>query len=94
MSNRNDSALSAEEIDRIVEAEDDSGWEEAVHVQPPLTASVKFSGDLVARAAFLARLHREKSLKAWLHQIIKERIEIEERAYAAVKRELELKASV
>ncbi len=84
-----------EELDRLVaaEAEDDSAWGEPVHVQPPRSASVTLSGDLAARAAFLARVHRGKSLRDWLRQIIRERIEIEEGAYAAVKRELEAKVS-
>jgi hypothetical protein len=43
MSKRNDSTLSVEEIDRLVETEDDSAWEEAVHVQPPQTRSVPSS---------------------------------------------------
>jgi len=94
MSKANEPRLSAEEIDRVVEAEaeDDTAWADPVHVHPPQSASVTLSGDLAARAAFLARLHREKNLRTWLLRIVQERIELEEGAYAAVKRDLGMKA--
>ncbi len=94
MSKPNETAFSSEDIDRIVEAEadDDTAWGEPIHVRPPQSASVTLSGDLAARAAFLARVHREKSLGSWLLQIIQDRIELEEGAFAAAKRELGIKA--
>lgn len=94
MSEGNKVEISPEEIDRLVEAEadDDTAWTDSIQVRPPRSTSVTLSEDLAARAAFLARLHREKSLRTWLLQIIQERIELEESAYAAVKRDLGMKA--
>jgi hypothetical protein len=43
---------------------------------------------LAARAAFLARLHREKNVEDWLSRIIRERVELEESAFSRAKREL------
>ena len=70
---------SEEEIDRMVVAQidDDSAWEEPIRVRktedPPLSIPAK----LAARAAFLAKLHRENALEEWLARIIRERIELE-----------------
>ena len=52
----------------ISEADDDSAWEEPVHVQRPDTA-LQLPADLMARAAFLAKLHRTESLYAWLERV-------------------------
>jgi hypothetical protein len=81
---------SEEEIDRMVvaQADDDSAWEESVQVPKTKAASLSIPPKLAARAAFLAKLHREKGLKEWLTRIIRERIELEEIAFAEVKREL------
>ena len=49
--------------------------------------------DLAARAAFLARLHREKSISEWLMRIIRERIEVEEEAFVEAKRDMAAKGS-
>ena len=86
--NKREEALTDEEIDEIVtsEAEDDSAWSEPISVRSHQPASIALSGDLAARAAFLARVHREKSLKSWLLRIVRERIELEEGAFAEVKR--------
>jgi hypothetical protein len=54
---------------------------------------VPFSADLVARAAFFAQLHREANVEAWLKCVIQERIDLEEAAFAGVKRELRAKSS-
>lgn len=85
--------LSEEEVDRLVEseAEDLTAWEPPIHVHPPQTAAVTLTGDLARRAAFLARLHHERSLTAWLLRIIRERVELEEGAFVEAKRELGLK---
>lgn len=85
--------LTDEEIDEIVaaEADDDSAWTQTVSVHPQQPASIALSGDLSARAAFLARMHREKSLKNWLLRVIRERIELEEGAFVEAKREFALK---
>ncbi len=86
-------ALTDEEIDEIVTAEagDNSAWAEPISVHPQEPASIALSGDLVARAAFLARMHREESLKNWLLRVIRERIELEEGAFVAAKREFAVK---
>lgn len=87
---------SEEEIDRIVveQAEDDSAWEEPVRVHRDKAASLSFPSELVQRAAFLAKLHREKGAKEWLTRVIRERIELEEVAFAPAKRELKEKQNL
>ncbi|MDY0039933.1 MAG: hypothetical protein RBS57_06440 [Desulforhabdus sp.] len=84
---------SEQEIDRIVveQADDDSVWEEPVRVRRYKAASLSFPGELIERASFLAKLHREKGAKEWLTRIIRERIELEELAFAQAKRELKEK---
>jgi hypothetical protein len=44
--------------------------------------------DLAARAAFLAKLHRESRLDKWVERIVRERVEIEESAFNAAKKNL------
>jgi hypothetical protein len=82
--------LSEEEIDNfvIVEAEDDEAWHGPIKVTPSARTSFSLPGDLAARAAFLARLHHMKRVDQWLAQVIRERIELEEVAFAEAKREL------
>ena len=89
MSNRN-RKLSEKEIDEIViaQADDDSVWEKPISVRQSKTAAVPLPSELAARAAFFARLHREANVEDWLKRIIKERIEIEEAAFAESKRDL------
>ncbi|MFH1117966.1 MAG: hypothetical protein V1792_28935 [Pseudomonadota bacterium] len=84
-----------DEIDAsvIAQAEDDSAWEEPIEVKMDRPASLSIPAGLTARAAFLAKLHREKGLEEWLTRIIRERIELEEIAFAEVKRELREKQS-
>jgi hypothetical protein len=92
--NKNDKQKpSEEEIDERVElqADDDSAWEGAVHVRKKKWAPLSIPGGLAARAAFLAKLHREKGLDEWLARIIRERVELEELALGEVKRELAAK---
>ena len=85
--------LSEEEIDMVVvgQADNDSAWEEPIHVRKGKPASVTIPASLAARAAFLARLHREAGIEEWLTRIIRERVEIEEVAFAAAKREMTAK---
>ena len=80
--------LSEEEIDKIVEsqAEDDSAWERPVKVRRAKSTALSLPAELAARAAFLARLHREKNVEEWLSRIIKERVELEEVAFSEAKR--------
>ena len=83
-------ALSQEEIDEIVvaQAEDDSAWEEPIKVERPHgSQAFEFPSDLVSRAAFLARVHRS-DIESWIVEIIRDRIEIEEAAFAESKRDI------
>lgn len=82
--------LPQEEVDRIVEsqADDDSAWERPVRVRRNKPASLAIPAELAARAAFLARLHKEKNTQDWLTRIIQERVELEELAFGEAKREL------
>jgi hypothetical protein len=88
--------LSEEEIDRAVvaQAEDDSAWEEPIRVQRGKAATVSIPAELVQRASFLAKLHRDKGAKEWLTRIIRERVELEEVAFAEVRRDLKQKQSL
>jgi len=80
--------FSEEEIDKTVEsqAKDDSAWERPVKVRRAKSTALSLPSELAARAAFLARLHREKNVEEWLSRIIKERVELEEVAFSEAKR--------
>jgi hypothetical protein len=82
--------LSESDIDKMVvaQADDDSAWERPVRVRRGKSTSVSIPAELAARAAFLARLHREPSVEDWLAHIIQERVELEETAFVGAKREL------
>jgi hypothetical protein len=82
--------LTEEEIDNIVEsqAEDESAWEKPVKVSRAKPASLLIPAELAARAAFLAKLHREDKVEDWLTKVIKERVELEEEAFNEAKREM------
>jgi hypothetical protein len=85
--------LSEVEIDQIVvaQADDDSAWEEAVHVHRAEPASISIPAELAARAAFLAQLHRKTSVEEWLTHIIQERVSLEEAVYSGVKQDMAIK---
>jgi hypothetical protein len=87
---------SERQIDRLMAKQtgDDSAWEEPIQVPKTKAASLSIPPKLAARAAFLAKLHREKGLKEWLTRIIRERIELEEIAFAEVNRELKANQSL
>jgi len=81
--------LTERAIDLEVEASANtpSRWGKPVRVRrSKLLASLSIPADLAARAAFLARLHRENHVEKWLARIIRERVEIEEDAFAEIKR--------
>ncbi|HEX5733956.1 MAG TPA: hypothetical protein VF131_14070 [Blastocatellia bacterium] len=82
--------LTEQEIDNIVElqAEDDSAWERPVEARRARPAALSIPAELAARAAFLAKLHREKNVEEWLTKVIKERVELEEVAFNEAKREM------
>ena len=51
-------------------------------------ASLSIPGELAARAAFLARLHREAGVDQWVERIVRERVELEESAFNEAKKKL------
>jgi hypothetical protein len=81
--------LSESEINDLVAAQgdDQSAWSKPVHAPRTKPASLSIPADLAARAAFLARLHRGKSLERYIGRIVRERIELEELAFVEAKRQ-------
>ena len=77
-------------IDRevISRADDDSAWEAPIRVKRSKPASLSLPGELAARAAFLARLHREAHLDKWVERVVRERVELEEVAFREAKKKL------
>jgi hypothetical protein len=88
--------LTEQEIDNIVEsqADDDSAWEKPIQVRRARPTSLSIPAELAARAAFLARMHREENVEDWLTKVIKERVELEEVAFNEAKREMSLRNGV
>lgn len=82
--------LTEREVDKIVvaQADEDAAWGKPIRVRRTKTTSIPLSPTLAARVAFFARLHREKSMEAWLERIIQERLDLEEAAFAGLKRDL------
>ena len=82
--------LSESEIDAVVEAQADSpsAWGRPIKVRRGKNKPLSLPADLAARAVFLAKLHREKNVESWLARIVKERVELEERAFTQAKRAL------
>jgi len=80
--------LTQEQADRFVtgQADEDSGWEKAIVVRRPKSTSLSIPAELAARAAFLAKLHRESGVDKWVERIVRERVEIEESAFTAAKK--------
>ena len=79
-----------EGIDRLVisQATDDSAWEAPIRVERSKPASLAIPGELAARAAFLARLHREAGVVQWVERVVRERVELEELAFTETKKKL------
>ncbi len=88
-------AMTEEEIDNIViaQAEDETAWEQPVHVKRKKATSVSLSGTQAERAAFFARVHREESLENWLKRVIQERLDVEEAAFTGFKKDMLAKGS-
>lgn len=84
--------LSEVEIDEIVilEADDDSAWEEPIQVSRKQPNLVQIPSELASRVAFVANLHSEE-VQDWIARIIRERIELEESAFLEIKHELATK---
>jgi hypothetical protein len=79
-----------DQIDEAVtaQAENDSAWERVVSVRRSKSKSLSLPAELAARAAFLAKLHRESGVEKWVERIVRERVELEESAFAEAKRTL------
>ena len=79
-----------EGIDRLVisRAGDDSAWEAPIQVKRSKPASLAIPGELAARVAFLARLHREAGVAKWVERVVRERVELEELAFTEAKKKL------
>ena len=82
--------LDQEAIDRLVisQSDDDSAWEAPAWVKRSRPASLSIPGELAARAAFLARLHREVGVEKWVERVVRERVELEELAFTEAKKKL------
>lgn len=91
MTKRNTKRMSSEEeIDRrvVAEAENDTAWGKPARVRRAKSAALQIPGELAARVAFVAKLHRERSADAWITRVIEERVAFEETVFVRVKREL------
>ncbi|MBM3773620.1 MAG: hypothetical protein FJW37_00475 [Acidobacteria bacterium] len=88
--NKKSTTLNREGIDRLVtsQAADDSAWEAPIRVRRSKPASLSIPGELAARAAFLARLHREPGVGKWVERAVRERVELEELAFTEARKEL------
>jgi len=82
--------LDQEGIDRVIisQAADDTAWEAPVRIKRSKPASLSIPGELAARAAFLARLHREPGVAKWVERVVRERVELEELAFREAKKRL------
>lgn len=78
-----------EEIDSnvVAEAGNESAWEAPIEVRRSKSGKISIPPDLAARAAFLAQVHRATGVEEWLTRVIRERIELEEVAFAQAKRD-------
>lgn len=87
--------MTEEEIDNTVtaQAEDETAWEKPLSVKRANATSVSLPTALAERAAFFARVHREKNLETWLKRIIQERLDIEEAAFSGFKKDILVKGS-
>ena len=90
MSGQRKKSADEEAIDRVVvsQSDDDSAWESPISVEKSSSASLSLPGELAARAAFLARLHHEAVLDRWVERVLRERVELEELAFAEAKKKL------
>ena len=88
--NKRTSELDEEELDRLVisQADDESAWEAPIRVERSNPYSLTIPGELAARAAFLATLHRESGIARWVERVVRERVELEELAFTEAKKEL------
>lgn len=87
---RKATTLDQERIDRLVvsQANDESAWDAPVRVKRSEPAALSLPGELAARAAFLAKLHREAGIDKWVERVVRERVELEEFAFKETKKKL------
>jgi hypothetical protein len=83
-------ALDQEDIDRLVvsQTDDESAWDAPIRVKRSEPAALSLPGELAARAAFLAKLHRETGIDKWVERVVRERVELEEFAFKETKKKL------
>ncbi len=88
--NKKTTVLDQKAIDRLVisQSEDDSAWDAPIRVKRSKPASLSLPGELAARAAFLARVHREAGVDKWVERVVRERVELEESAFTEAKKRL------
>lgn len=88
--NKRTPRLDQEAIDRLVisDSENDSDWGPPTRVKRSKPAPLSIPGELAARAAFLAKLHRETGVEKWVERVVRERVEIEELAFKEAKKKL------
>jgi hypothetical protein len=82
--------ITEEDIDNLVVAQagNESAWEVPVQVRRGEPGTISIPADLAARAAFFAQVHRASGVEEWLTRVIRERVELEEVAFAEAKRDL------
>ncbi len=80
---------SEREIDEAVikEADNEGAWGKPIRVRRSKNAALSLPAEVASRAAFFARLHRER-VEDWIKRIVVERIDTEEAAFAELKRKL------
>jgi hypothetical protein len=88
--NKKTTTLDQEGIDQLLvaQSEDDQAWETPIRVKRSKPASLSIPGELAARAAFLARLHKEAGIDKWVERVVRERVELEELAFTEAKKKL------
>lgn len=88
--NKKTTILDQEGIDRLVisQSDDASAWETPIRVERSKPASLSIPGELAARAAFLAKLHRDAAVDKWVERVVRERVELEELAFTEAKKKL------
>ena len=88
--NKKTMIVDQEGIDRLVisQSDDDSAWEAPIQVKRSKPASLSIPGELAARAAFLAQLHRDARVDKWVERVVRERVELEELAFTEAKKKL------
>jgi hypothetical protein len=88
--NKKTPRLGQETIDRFVisQSKNDAAWEPPTRVERFKLAPLSIPGELAARAAFLAKLHREIGMDKWVERVVRKRVELEEPAFKEAKKNL------